>query len=238
MAALIVFALAAVLAGALTTISGFGGGLVLLLVVSAIAGPKAALAATAISLLVANSHRIWLYRRDVRAPVTVPLLLGIVPGAFAGALIAAWIPDAIVQAAMIGIVGLGIARAWLGWEWRPGPRTIVVSALLVGVLAGGAGGAGFLIGPIVLAAGLSGRRYLATIATAACAMHVARIVGYGTGGLLTPDVLRLAALLTPALLLGNLLGDRTRDRIPAAWQLGIEQGAPIVCVVLALAGIA
>jgi uncharacterized membrane protein YfcA len=237
MAALIAVVVASVIAGALTTVSGFGGGVLLVLVVTAFAGAKPALAATAISLLVANSHRIWLYRREVRAPVTVPLLLGIVPGAFTGALIAASIPEWSIHVAMLGVVGLGVARAWFGWEWRPGSRTITASGVLVGVLAGAAGGAGFLMGPIVLAAGLSGRRYLATVACGAVAMHVARIAGYGSGGLLTPEVLRLAAVLTPALLLGNLLGDRSRDRIPAVWQRRIEHGAPIVCVALALAGV-
>jgi len=237
MVALVVVLVASVLAGALTTVSGFGGGVLLVLVVTAYAGAKASLAATAIALLVANSHRIWLYRRDVGSRVTVPLLIGIVPGSFAGALIAASIPEWLVRVVMLAVVLGGVAKAWFGWEWRPGSRMIVTAGLVVGVLAGAAGGAGFLMGPVILAAGLSGRPYLATVACGAVAMHVARIVGYGTGGLMTAEVLRLAALLAPALLVGNLLGDRSRDRIPAIWQHRIEWGAPVVCVALALAGV-
>jgi hypothetical protein len=228
---------AAIFAGALTTISGFGGGLVLLLVLAAMVGAKTALAASAVSLLFANLHRIWLYRRDIGRPVTVPLLLGVGPGAFVGALVAASIPELLVQIAMVGVVGLSVARAWLGWEWRPSGTTVSASGFVVGVLAGSAGGAGFLMGPIVLAAGLGGRRYLGTVAVGAVAMHVARIAGYGAGGLMTAEVLRLAAVLTPALLVGNLLGDRIRDAIPPAWQRRIEHGAPVVCVALALAGL-
>jgi uncharacterized membrane protein YfcA len=232
----ILFAVA-ILAGLLTTISGFGGGLVLLLAVAAIAGPKAALAATAIALLVANVHRIWLYRRDVGADVTVPLLIGLIPGSLAGAWFAALIPDLAVHLVMLGVVLLSIARVWIGWTWKPGPRTLGTSGLVIGILAGSAGGAGFLIGPIVLAAGLAGRRYLATVAVAAVAMHIARIIGYGAGGLVTTEVLRIAAVLVPALLIGNLLGNRLRDHIPDAWHRRIELGAPVVCVGLALAGL-
>jgi uncharacterized membrane protein YfcA len=227
----------AVFAGMLTTISGFGGGLLLVLAVAAIAGAKVALAATAVALLIANVHRIWLYRTDVGARVTVPLLVGLVPGALAGAWGAAAIPEWTVHGIMGAVVAMSLARVYLGWTWSPGPRLLTVSGLVVGVLAGGAGGAGFLVGPIVLAAGLAGRRYLATVAVSAVAMHVARIAGYGAGGLMTAEVLRIAAVLTPALLVGNLLGNALRDRIPEVWQRRIEIGAPVVCVVLALVGL-
>ena len=227
----------AVFAGALTTISGFGGGILLLLAVTAFLGAKAALAATAMALLVANVHRIWLYRRDIGARVTVPLLLGIVPGSLAGALAAAWIPETVVHAVMLAVVALSLIRVWVGWDWRPGGRTLGASGFVVGVLAGSAGGAGFLVGPIVLAAGLLGRPYLGTVAVAAVAMHVGRIAGYGAGGLLTTEIVRLAAVLAPALLAGNLLGNALRDHIPDVWQRRVEIAAPVVCVGLALAGL-
>lgn len=230
--------LLAVFAGALTTISGFGGGILLVVAVTAVAGAKPALAATAIALLVANVHRIWLYRGSLERRVTAPLLAGLIPGALAGALAAAWIPALLVQLVMLGVVALSIARAWLGWTWRPGARTLTASGWVVGALAGAAGGAGFLIGPVVLAAGLVGTAYLGTIAVSAVAMHVARIVGYGAGGLVTTDVLAMAAALVPALLVGNLIGNRLRDFIPERTQRAIELGAPVVCVVLALVGLA
>lgn len=227
----------AVFAGALTTISGFGGGILLLLAVTAFVGAKAALAATAMALLVANLHRIWLYRGDIGARVTGPLLSGIVPGSLAGALVASWIPDAVVHAVMLAVVALSLVRVWFGWEWRPRRRTIAASGFVVGVLAGAAGGAGFLVGPIVLAAGLIGRPYLGTVAVAAVAMHIGRIIGYGAGGLVTTEIVRLAALMAPALLIGNLLGDHLRDWIPDTWQRRIEVAAPVVCVALAIAGL-
>lgn len=227
----------AVFAGALTTISGFGGGLVLLLAVAAICGPKVALAATTVALLVANLHRIWLYRRDVGTRVTVPLLIGLVPGSLAGAWFAAAIPERAVHLVMLGVVLLSVARAWFDWSWRPSKRLLVLSGAIVGVLAGSAGGAGFLIGPIVLAAGLESRRYLATVAVTAVAMHIGRIAGYGAGGMMTGEVLRIALVLAPGLLVGNLLGNQLRDLIPDDWQRRIELGAPAVCVALALVGL-
>jgi uncharacterized membrane protein YfcA len=227
----------AVFAGALTTVSGFGGGLILLLVMSVLIGAKAALAATAMALLCANLHRIWMYRQVIGRRVTVPLLLGLLPGSFLGAVAAAWIPERVVHAAMILVVGMSVTRAWLGWKWTLPASALTASGFVIGILAGSAGGAGFLIGPVVLAAGLSGRPYLGAVAVSAVAMHIARIAGYGTGGLISVEIVQYAAVLAPALLVGNLLGDRLRHWIPDVWQQRIELGAPAVCVVLALAGI-
>lgn len=232
-----VLAVVAVFAGMLTTVSGFGGGLLLLLAVTMLEGARAALAATAVALLCANAHRIWMYRAEVRAELTVPLLIGLVPGSLLGALLAAAIPETVVHATMIAVVGVSVARAWAGWAWRPRRRTLAASGLVIGVLAGSAGGAGFLVGPLVLAAGASGRRYLATTAIAAVSMHVARIIGYGAGGMMTGEVLRMAAVLAPALVVGNLAGNLVRDHIPSTWQRRVEVGMPAVCVALALAGL-
>jgi uncharacterized membrane protein YfcA len=227
----------AIAAGALTTISGFGGGLVLLLAVAALYGPKVALAATTVALLVGNLHRIWLYRSDVGTRVTVPLLIGLVPGSLAGAWFAAAIPERTVHIVMLVVVLLSLARAWFHWEWRPNRRFLVVSGAVIGALAGSAGGAGFLVGPLVLAAGLEARKYLATVAVSAVAMHIGRIAGYGAGGLMTAEVWRIGLVLVPGLLVGNLLGNQLRDLIPDNWQRRIELGAPALCVALALVGL-
>ena len=250
--------LVGVVAGMLTTISGFGGGILLLLAVTVLAGAKAALAATSLALLAANTHRIWLYRRHVfgaidgsetspdkvsamqamrPVAVIVPLVAGLIPGGLCGSLVAASIPEAVIHIAMLVIVSLSLLRAWLGWIWQPDRRSLVLSGVVVGVLSGAAGGAGFLIGPVVLATGLTGRSYLATVAIGAVALHVARLSGYGAGGMLSVEVLAMAAVLTPALVLGNLVGDRVRDAIPRPWQRTIEYGMPAVCLTLALVGL-
>ena len=234
---IVALSLVAVVAGALTTITGFGGGLVLLLAATAIEGPLPALGATALALLAANAHRVWLYRANVNARITGVMGRGLAAGALLGAWFVSAIPPRAVHAIMVMVVGFGVVHACARWQWRPRPRTLSISAALVGVLASGAGGAGFLIGPLVLATGLAGRDYLATVAASSLAMHVARVIGYGLTGVLTLHVAWLGLVLAPALFLGNLLGDRLHRRVPDAWQRRLELGAPVVCIALALAGI-
>ena len=57
------------LAGVLTTVSGMGGGLLVVFVLSWALGPKAALVVSTAALLVGNVHRAWLYRASVDGAV-------------------------------------------------------------------------------------------------------------------------------------------------------------------------
>ena len=101
-----------------------------------------------------------------------------------------------------------------------------------------AGGAGVLVGPIYLALGLTGRGYVATTSATALVVHGGRIVGYGAAGLLTPSTLTRAATLAAAIILGNALGRELRAVTERAPPRLLETATLVVCVTLALAGIA
>src|SRR5688572_16373782 len=75
-------------AGALTTVAGLGGGVFLLLSLSVLWGPTTALATSSLALLVGNLHRTFLYRKSVNWPIARAFVVGAVPGAVLGALLA------------------------------------------------------------------------------------------------------------------------------------------------------
>src|SRR5687767_9435407 len=100
-----------VCAGALTTIAGQGGGLFLLLVCSVLVGPHAALAITAPALLFGNAHRALLYRSAIARPIAVRMILGAVPGAVAGGLLAGAMPPWVLNVLLIALTLLAIAKA-------------------------------------------------------------------------------------------------------------------------------
>jgi uncharacterized membrane protein YfcA len=226
-----------VLAGALTTVAGLGGGLVLLLALAVLIGPKEALATSALALLVGNLHRLWLYRRHLAWDVAKPLLRGIVPGAFLGALFLVGVPGWIVQVLMVAMVGLALARTFGGYTWVLPPRAMTASGVVIGGLTATAGGAALLAGPLLLASGLAGPAYLSTLALSSVGLHASRLVGYAIGGMYTLDVVGQAAVLAVAVMTGNLLGDRVRRHIGPRAQRALELGTPVVALALALAGI-
>jgi uncharacterized protein len=226
-----------VVAGALTTVAGMGGGILLLLALSLASSPAAALAATAPALLCGNLHRLWIMRRHVDRDVARAFVLGSLPGAFVGGFFAIAVPELLLRVLMAGVVVLALCRA-LGW-WRPRipVASITPAGGAIGALTATTGGAGLLASPLLMSAGLSGDAYVATSAAAAASMHLGRLAAYGAGGLLDRHILTLAAVLAVAVLSGNHLGHHLRRGLSTAAAARIEIATLAVCGALALAGL-
>lgn len=225
------------LAGALTTVAGLGGGLLLLVSLSLWMNPLAALAVTTPALLIGNLHRSWVFRARVQWPIVRAFALGAVPGAALGSLAAAAVPLVVVNGLMLIVTLLSLARALGKLQLAPPRGAFTPAGFLIGGLTGSAGGAGVLVAPLFLSAGLVGETYSGTIAAAAVAMHLGRIAGYGAGGLLTRELWLWAALLAAAVVLGNAVGRRARrwtERLPEGL---IEHVTLVICTLLAVAGV-
>ena len=222
-------------AGALTTISGFGGGQLLVLALAVVMDPRQALAVSALALLVGNAHRLFLYRRELAWEVARPLLLGVVPGSLVGAVFAVGLPPLVIHVLMLAAVALSLAKAFGFFDWTLPPRALTASGLGIGAVAATAGGAGLLLNPLLLASGLSGASYQATSAIAAVGMHSCRILGYAAGHLYGRTLVLQAAALAVALVAGNLVGDAVRGWLPVGTRRAFELCAPVVALVLALA---
>jgi hypothetical protein len=226
------------LAGVLTTVAGMGGGSLLLLALSLVMDPKAALACTAPALLLSNAHRLYLYRTHLDRRVALSFAVGALPGSLVGGMLVSWVSPSLVRWAMLATTMLAIAQGQGLVRWRPPAAAIVPAGFLVGVVAATAGGAAVLVGPLLMATGLQGSRYVATVAACGVAMHIGRSTAYGASGLVTDTTLLHSAVLTATLMAGNLLGRRLRQSIPETTAARIELGSLLVCVTLALAGIA
>jgi len=107
----LVVAALGLLAGVLTTLAGQGGGLFLIVACSILVGPHEALAITAPALLLGNLHRAVLFRRFIHRGIAVRVVVGAIPGAFCGGLVAGAIPPWAIEALLVGLTVVAIARA-------------------------------------------------------------------------------------------------------------------------------
>lgn len=227
-----------VLAGILTTLAGLGGGILLLLLLSLFLGPSVALASTAPAMLFGNLHRWWLMRAEVDRPIAKAFSLGAVPGSFVGGLATAWMPALGLRLLMLFVTLAAVGRSYGLYTWKPPAKAMVVAGAGIGALSATAGGAGLLIGPLFMSAGLTGKRFVATIAVVAVALHTGRLAAYATGGLMTRETLLRGGVLTAAVMVGNLLGLRLRERFLNEKRAErLELGTLLVCAVLSLVGI-
>ena len=226
-----------VLAGAITTVAGMGGGMLLLLALAAWWDPAMALAVTAPALLLGNAHRAFLFRREVQWPTALRFAGAAVPGAIIGGALAVSFPGWLIQGLMVVMTLLALAKG-VGWiKVKPPQAALVPTGGVVGVLTGASGGAGILMAPVLLATGLVRDAYVGTVAVCAAMMHAGRIISYGAGGLITADTLLYAGLAAAGILGGNFVGRYLR-RFTLSWPAGLIEHVTLAsCVVVALLGI-
>ncbi len=227
---------AGVAAGVITTVGGMGGGMTLLLVLSLIAGPRAALTWTAPALLLGNLHRVMRYRAAVDRRLARALVVGGFLGSVLGALVVVRLPEAALRlgVAAMAMVALGKRMGWL--RWRIAPRHVGPATFVNGAVCATSGGAGLLTAPLLMAAGLAGDAWIATNSVGAVAMHLGRLTGYSLGGAVASTDLALAGGLALMITAGNEVGVWLRRRLSAGLRARFETGvmATLLCVSLAL----
>lgn len=220
--------------GALTTLVGQGGGLLLLLGLTAALGPLAALQLSAPALLVGNAHRLWAMRGALDRDLALRLGAGALLGSLVGGIAATRVPKGALLTAMLLMAALGLGKRFGLRVPTPPRRVLPLWTFATGAICAVGGGAGLLVAPLLMALGLSGAPFVATAAAVAVSMHIGRVLGYGAGGGLEPGLLAAALPLAGALVLGNRLGLGLRDRVGGGALGQLEQGAFVALAAVAV----
>ncbi|OLB65551.1 MAG: hypothetical protein AUI10_06285 [Actinobacteria bacterium 13_2_20CM_2_72_6] len=235
---LVLASLAAFALAVLSAVAGFGGGVLLLPVFTAMFGLRVAVPVLTITQLASNGGRVWFNRHELRWPLIVRFSAGAVPLAVAGALLLAAAPLAALKR-VLGVFLL-VVVAWR--HLRRQPRAPSDNAFVAVGAASGAGSAllgsvGPLTAPFFLAKGLVRAAYVGTEAACALVMHLAKIAGYGAGALLTTRVLLLGAALIPATLAGAWCGKALVGRMSEKVFVLLVEAGLLVAAVLFLVGL-
>lgn len=225
-----------VAAGLITTLSGFGGGIFLVSCLALIWDPLTALTLSSLCLVLGNAQRLYLFRHEFRWRYAKPVILGGIPGAFVGARIATQAPAWLLQIAILTITALSLLRVILKLRFQVSRAALGPGAAAVGFLSATTGGGGFLMGPLLLSAGIAGNTYIATGASAGMAMHSFKVIGYSTSGLINLALIGQVVLITCMIMIGNTAGRLIRDRMGEERMRWLEYAAPALCALLALVG--
>jgi uncharacterized membrane protein YfcA len=233
LASLAAFALAV-----LSAVAGFGGGVLLLPVFTAMFGLRVAVPVLTITQLASNGGRVWFNRHELRWGLIARFSAGAVPLAIAGALLLAAAPLPALKR-VLGVFLLAVV-AWR--HLRRKPRAPSDNAFVAVGAASGAGSAlvgsvGPLTAPFFLAKGLVRAAYVGTEAACALVMHLAKIAGYGAGALLGTRVFLLGAALVPATLAGAWCGKALVGRMSEKVFVRLVEAGLVVAAVLFLVGL-
>jgi uncharacterized protein len=202
----------------LSAVAGFGGGVLLLPVFTALFGLRVAVPMLTLTQISSNVFRVWFNRRAVTWSLVGWFSAGAVPLAVAGGLLLAHAPLGALQRLLgVFLIAVVVWRRLRPQARKPSDRSFVAVGAVSGLGSALLGSVGPLTAPFFLAYGLTRAAYIGTEAAGAVTMHLAKVAAYGAGDLLSGRVLLFGLALTPATLLGAWAGKkivgRTTDRV-------------------------
>jgi uncharacterized protein len=228
---------AAFLLAMLSAVAGFGGGVLLLPVFTALFGIRVAVPMLTLTQLSSNGARVWLNRESLRWPLIGWFAVGAVPFAVGGGLLLAHAPLGPLKRLLgVFLIGVVLWRRLRRPPGKPTDRSFIAVGAGSGLGSALLGSVGPLTAPFFLAYGLTRASYLGTEAASALTMHLSKIAAYGAGSLLTGRVLIYGAVLTPATILGAWVGRRLVGRISDRAFVVLVEAGLLVSGVLFLLG--
>ena len=213
----IVFALAAVVAGGIAAVTGFGIGSLLTPVLALQTGTRLAVAAVTIPHLIGSAVRFWRLRAYVDRRVLLGFGIASAAGGLAGALLHTRVPGRTLAVIFGILLALAAVAELTGWIQRVrwGRAAAWAAGALSGVLGGLAGNQGGIRSAAMLGFEVPKESFVATATAVALFVDGARLPVYlvAEGG----EIVRLWPLLlaaSVAVVAGTLAGTHILGRIP------------------------
>lgn len=168
-------------AAALSGLSGFGAGLIITTFITPIIGAKAVLPALSVIMLITNASRVAFFRGSLDWRVLGLVVATAVPSSVVGARVYVELDSIWVQVflGLVLIVSIPLRRWLAGRAFRAGTASLLLFGLIWGFLSSILVGAGVLVIPMLLGAGLAGPALLATDAAIAVIVNVPKIAAFG-----------------------------------------------------------
>ena len=214
----ILLELAALVAATIASITGFGGAVLLLPVMTLFFSVQEAVPILTIAQLIGNGGRAWYHRGQIDRRVVAWFALGGIPAAVGGSLFFALADTSLLRTGLGYFLVLMVVIRHL-----PIPTTTKMPLwgfLPVGVLSGFLsallGSVGPLIAPFFLAYGLLKSAYIGTEAVTAVIVHLTKTIAYSQYAMISTNQVWWGLSLGPVMILGSYLGKQIVDRISEA----------------------
>lgn len=217
----------------ISSIAGFGGGMLFLPFLAAVVGPDRAVPVITIMMLLGTPFRAFINRQYLRWPIISWYSIGTTFGAIIGALVflslpVFWLLKVIGGFLIVAMIFRHVPGGKLSIKKHQAFVPIGVCGGFVGAVVGGMGP---FISPFFLAAGLTRGAFVGTVAACAVWMHIVKLFVYGEGGILDFTIVQLGIVLGLSMILGTVVGTKVLRRLNA------DRFALIVEILLVVIGV-
>lgn len=223
--------LAGLVAGLLSGAVGFGGGMVLLPVVTSLYGIEVAVPICTIAQLGSNLSKVVMGWKDIQWKQVGFFLLTAAPLTALGAIGFGLVDKQLMSRVLCVFLIIFAVMKMLGKIHLPHrPATMLIGGGITGFINGMLSLSGPLSSAVFLTLDLAPVAYIASEATAASIMHIIKIIVYNKLDLVNSEILLNGALIAVTMIVGNFVAMRTirkfhtktYQRIVAACMIGLS----------------
>ena len=168
------------------SVGGFAGALLLTIGLAPVLGVKETIPVTAVAMIVSNSTRVMAFRRWIPWPAFFAIFSCALPGIILGAVLYIKLPVHYV-ALVLGIflsITVPLRHYLQRRNYKVGLNGLRAIAVPYGFISGTVMGAGLMLGPFLLGAGIAGERIIALIATLGLGLNLTKTTVFGISPLL------------------------------------------------------
>ncbi len=233
-------AVAVLIAGFMRGFVGFGAAMILIMTLSLILGPRAAVAISSLSGVVLVIQLLPETIRTSEKPFVVPFGIATFVAAPFGTLVLVSLDPAIMKMAISVFVLFMVLMMWSGWRIGGGRVAIIGTGLAAGFAQGTAGVGGPPAVALALARPGTTVQQRANVLGTVAALAFCGVPPLWYHGMFTAEVVIFSALVLPLYVSGTWLGQRFFSqqgqhiyRAAALWVLAITGGATLVIAVSA-----
>ena len=218
-ATLLMMACAAFVTAIFHSVSGFAGALLLVIALAPFLEIKTVVPLVSVAVLISNITRLWVFRKELVTPIFVSLIITALPGMVAGALMFVYLPVKTITLlfGIFMIVSVPGRRMLQNRGVTIGRAGFTAIGPFYGVIGGVTTGAGLLLAPFFLGAGIVGAQISAMTAALGVTLNITRIVIFGASPLLNLPLIGVGLILglctIPGAYVGRWILHRTSIRI-------------------------
>lgn len=192
------------IAGTLSGSVGFGGGMVLLPVITYFYGVEVAVPVSTIAQMMSNLSRAAMGWRQIQWRQVAWFLVPALPFTALGAFGFSVVDKALMTKMLcVFLIVFSIMKLWGKLHLPKGRRTMLIGGSLTGFINGMLGISGPLSSAVFLTLELSPVAYIVSEATAAAAMHIVKAVTYGKFDLMNWTIFLNGFFIGCAMMAGN-----------------------------------
>jgi len=227
----------AFVAGVISAVAGFGGGILYLPLVVALVGPREAVPLITFGLMFSNLTRVTIHWRRIVWPLAIRYTIGAIPGAALGAVVfvklpADWITRGIGAFLIASVIFLLLQKE----DHPPLTRWGIFYPLgaIVGFFSNMLGVVGPTAVPFFLATGIRKEAFVGTMAFGALMMHTTGVATWSALQIMSVAIIRNGVLIGVLMIAGTYAGNALLKKATSKVFLYVVEGLLVVIGVLFL----